>query len=749
MATSPQELLQRGIAAARAGQDDAARQLLARALQMDPRNEQAWLWLSSVAQSDEERVRILQQLLTINPNNEYAIKGLQALGALPQAEPEPAPPPPPEAPPAEEEILEPEIDETMGAMEMEMELEEEVQPPPAQAALSPAPPTVSAPPPPASPVTSAPPPPAPDGIPLIESEILDYAQYAADFIIRDILGEQYDVAFDITWVPTRKRFRRRRALNPLMIAGILGGIVGLVALGYGANTLIGNLTDTGPVAFLPSPTSTTTLTPTGTATLTPQPSPTATLAPGEATHTPEATIGFNVPHADLNFGTPLPTAPYFATPHQDNPPLRDAIQKYRDGDYEAVIEEIPAAREAGPDKPDSYFFEGMAYAHLGQYDQAADVVNDGLGQGPDVAPLHAALGYIYYKQGLIEESRIQNESAKALDPALIMPYLTLAADYRDAGLYEEAHFEVESALQLDAHNVEILVAQGEVYMAQGRPDSAAAIGNLAVYVDPTIESAVLLLGRARIALGQYGQAVVPLEQYVGRVNPSSAEVWTLLGQARYLEGSRDYALDAFSKAIVLADDSEMVLLRRGGMFLETGDYEDAFADLLEEFPFEPQARLVFAKVLVETGQYTEALAELNALLAVGFPDPADQGDAYEYRGRAEYMTGLYGDARFDMEQALNIEETGTRHFYRGLALEALNDADGATLEYDWVLFWSKLYDYSFADVAAERLENLKDGGAPQGNETFEVPEPPEAEPDEGEPAETGEPTPTPVATPSS
>ena len=70
------QLLQQGIAAARAGQSGQARQLLQEAVRRDPRNEAAWLWLSSVAKDPPERIFCLKKVLEINPANENALKGL-------------------------------------------------------------------------------------------------------------------------------------------------------------------------------------------------------------------------------------------------------------------------------------------------------------------------------------------------------------------------------------------------------------------------------------------------------------------------------------------------------------------------------------------------------------------------------------------------------------------------------------------------------------------------------------------------
>jgi hypothetical protein len=73
--------LDQAIAAVREGRKAEARQLLESVLDTDERNEKAWLWLGSVVDSDEERIICLENVLTINPSNEMARKGLAVLRA--------------------------------------------------------------------------------------------------------------------------------------------------------------------------------------------------------------------------------------------------------------------------------------------------------------------------------------------------------------------------------------------------------------------------------------------------------------------------------------------------------------------------------------------------------------------------------------------------------------------------------------------------------------------------------------------
>jgi plasmid stability protein len=71
--------LQAGVTAARHGQQAKARTLLKQALQSDQNNEPAWLWLSTVVETDAERQTCLERALTINPQNQNAHAELERL----------------------------------------------------------------------------------------------------------------------------------------------------------------------------------------------------------------------------------------------------------------------------------------------------------------------------------------------------------------------------------------------------------------------------------------------------------------------------------------------------------------------------------------------------------------------------------------------------------------------------------------------------------------------------------------------
>jgi hypothetical protein len=74
-----EELLQLGIRTAKSGNKEGARVMFQKVLDVDKRNERAWLWMASIAESEVERRRYLETVLKINPNNDKASKYLSSL----------------------------------------------------------------------------------------------------------------------------------------------------------------------------------------------------------------------------------------------------------------------------------------------------------------------------------------------------------------------------------------------------------------------------------------------------------------------------------------------------------------------------------------------------------------------------------------------------------------------------------------------------------------------------------------------
>ncbi len=100
------DLLRQAIEAIKSGDKQRGREFIAEILKTDRGNEQAWLWLTQTDISHEQKIKSLQQVLRINPDNETAKEGLAKLQGPPKPQSgllkprtsktalTPAPPPP-------------------------------------------------------------------------------------------------------------------------------------------------------------------------------------------------------------------------------------------------------------------------------------------------------------------------------------------------------------------------------------------------------------------------------------------------------------------------------------------------------------------------------------------------------------------------------------------------------------------------------------------------------------------------------
>ncbi len=79
MSANVEAMIREGINAYRAGNRDESRTLLLKAVELDEQNEQAWMWLSAVVDTVEDQQTCLENVLSINPNNEKAKQGLRIL----------------------------------------------------------------------------------------------------------------------------------------------------------------------------------------------------------------------------------------------------------------------------------------------------------------------------------------------------------------------------------------------------------------------------------------------------------------------------------------------------------------------------------------------------------------------------------------------------------------------------------------------------------------------------------------------
>ncbi|MEL6272992.1 MAG: tetratricopeptide repeat protein, partial [Chloroflexota bacterium] len=213
------------------------------------------------------------------------------------------------------------------------------------------------------------------------------------------------------------------------------------------------------------------------------------------------------------------------------------------------------------------------------------------------------------------------ENAINLDASWAAPRLVLVQSHKLRNNYTAALNAIEDAravneLQEDAR---FLVEGADIYFRQEDYDQASYEIFLALYVDPI--SALAHDLRTRIALAQEDESLASLyAQTYLYYHPLVVEGWLMLGQARELEGNTNLAVEAYTQAIVVGENTEQPLaldayLFRADVYEQRGQYAQALADVTKaaEITNDPDLLARQLNLTFEAGDLDAALSLANDL----------------------------------------------------------------------------------------------------------------------------------------
>lgn len=717
------QYLQQGIAAARGGQPERARGLLQQAVRLDPQNETTWLWLSSVARDDQERLFCLKQLLTINPENDFALKGLRALGAEPVAASQPV-------------------------------------------------------------VASGVPVLSEDKYSRLQGEI-DALVHAYTPVPRQTNGATWARRTRGRYGEGGAQ-RLRVAVLVAAALGVVVLVAVVAVAGLGLSGLLDDEEGVAVgmrSIFTATPTLTPTATPGG-ATPTPFRQPMAVPPTVLPTGLPQGSVyGATAtpifppldPNVQLIDGAidhysigdyPNAIGTLDAERERSSPHCYPPVVYYQAMSYAAQggTQNLNRARQLLEDAL-AYTPEDVRFSTC----QDAPLVLTGL-------------AHVRRLQGRASDAVTLADQALADEPGLIAATVEKARALRDLGRPDEARSVVNEALTAAPHDTNLLVLGAELALQESQLGAALDLVGRALVINPLLQDALRLQAQIYLQLagGTSGQA---REEYYG-LAARGAETLLLyyagdpyghlyLAQARIGEGKDDFAEAALTRVIEagpdLPNDSRDVVdtahalrgdlyYRRGQLTaaredlehvafqdpvalerlveiaLRMGDYPTAaryIDELVAVEPREPGTRLLQARLYVEictfvpgvvSCDYGDMVELLDDAFIGGLSTARDRADAYSYRGQArtylaERQAGArdvaevqaaYRAALDDVERALSVRETAVDHYTRGLILEALGRPREAQLAYAWVAYWDGIYAYPFAETLDARLSQLEE-----------------------------------------
>jgi len=299
----------------------------------------------------------------------------------------------------------------------------------------------------------------------------------------------------------------------------------------------------------------------------------------------------------------------------------------------------------------------------GQYDEALDVLREGLALYPNAVELHIGVGYAYHAREEFAWARRSFEEALVLDP-----------EHEDA-----------------------LAGLGETLLKFGQ--QAAALRSFRRTLELGYEDDIELMLQVGRALFREGLIEESREYFetAAQQSPDSAEAVSCIGYAQHRLGDDESAIATLRRALKLDEDHTEARIYLGNIFYDRGDYEAALYHLDRSTPDDHWDelgiwRLIELKKMVyrlrdndpELKPWEERLQELS-----GEPDDIDEMLAEieakaaeaaesEARGQLELFGALLGtfarEKSGDDEHCITVDED---HSFEGTWEEILQKMSAA------------------------------------------------------------------------
>ncbi len=207
-------------------------------------------------------------------------------------------------------------------------------------------------------------------------------------------------------------------------------------------------------------------------------------------------------------------SPLLQAPQADAETLSLASAAYeKSGDTPRAVATLRQAILLDPKNIDLYLdFANIAFAHQ-SFQVGVEIVSDGLGLQPSVAPLYVARGVLYVQLAEYEKAESDFERASDLDPnqALSAAAQSLAAAQEND--VDRALATIQSRLAHKPNDAYLLYLQADLLAQHGAEpgtpefNTAMTAARKAVVLQPSLAAARGVLAKLHLQAGQYPEAI--------------------------------------------------------------------------------------------------------------------------------------------------------------------------------------------------------------------------------------------------
>jgi len=360
--------------------------------------------------------------------------------------------------------------------------------------------------------------------------------------------------------------------------------------------------------------------------------------------------------ASVPAGTP-------ANIYDDYQKAQDLLQRsYKDANIDAaakgfqqVLQQDPSFALAAAGLGNAWFLQYRNTKDPKLLDQARAETMKALQLDPKSAPPYVTLARMAAMQGQIAMAREQVQQAITLDPHSAEAYGALAEIDQADGRAQDAITAIQKAIDLAPNDSRWPVKLGTFYFHSVKLDEAVTEFQKGVEIDPQNTFGLYDLGLARMQLGQFDESRAAFERVLA-IQPD-ADAYRTLGSLLELQGKYDDAVQMDQKSIALRPDDYQVWGNLGSAYLWSGNHEKSVqayrkAILLAETertksPEDSFLLVQLADFYASSGNSEQSEILLRKGLALAPDDPNIEyraGETYELLKQRDKATPLIAKA---------------------------------------------------------------------------------------------------------
>jgi tetratricopeptide (TPR) repeat protein len=287
--------------------------------------------------------------------------------------------------------------------------------------------------------------------------------------------------------------------------------------------------------------------------------------------------------------------------------------------FEAMYYSLVKALQCNPDHTEALERLGISIEVTRKYEESIPLLHQILDHNAYAHLAWYLLGHAYAYMGDYPQAIEAYEYAFLSQPSFEGAYRDCADLCLQMQRFQPALNVYKDIMDQFGPDADLYFQMGQCYQALDQPQSARALFQEALRLDPLDDEILFHIGLSWLAEEKFAQAVRFLTQAI-QLESKRSEYYSALGEAFCCQEKWDEAEENFRQAIRQSNDNPNVWLDLVSFYLDLGRMQDAEQVLEEATLFTESVELLYSKVatLFYLGRRKEGLYWLGEALEEGF-----------------------------------------------------------------------------------------------------------------------------------